>query len=163
MSTTWAHVQLAGTHSLAMPEALVTPFLERGEKRAVVLARFEGKEVRFHAALQKRKGAYWIMFSQKHQKALGLYPNDVFELRLEKDSSEYGAPMPAELEEVLRQDPEAEALFKGLTPGACRSIIYAVSRYKSPQRRIDLAFEICQRLKSGMRSGRELVMGRKSQ
>ncbi len=163
MNAATASVQLTGTHSIAMPDSLVAPFLERGERRAVVVASFEGKEVRFHAALQKRKGIYWIMFSKKHQKVLGLFPNDVFEIRLEKDTSEFGAPMPPELEEVLRQDPEAEALFKGLTPGACRSVIYAVSRYKSSQRRIELAFTICERMKAGIRSSRELVMGPKNE
>lgn len=159
MKSPEVEVSLKGTHSVLLPEAVVTPFLEKGQKRAVVVATFEDQRIRFHAALQKRKGSYWIMFSKRHQKALGIFPNDYFRLHLEEDQTEFGAEMPPELEEVFYQDPEAHQLFRGLSPGACRSVIYGVARYKTAQRRVDLALDICERLKMGIRSGRELVMG----
>jgi hypothetical protein len=159
MKSPAAELNLQGTHSVRLPPSLVDPFINKGQRRAVVVACFEDRTVRFHAALQKRKGAYWIMFSKGHQKALGIFPNDYFRLHLEEDQTEFGAEMPPELEEVLYQDPEAAHLFRGLSPGACRSVIYAVARYKTPQRRVDLALDICERLKVGMRSGRELVKG----
>lgn len=159
MRTGSVEVCLQGTHSIVLPDALVAPFREKGHDRAVVVASFEEKTIRYHAALRKYQGEYRIMFSQRQQKALGVFPNDYFEVCLEEDRTEFGVEMPPELEEVFRQDPEAADLFRKLSPGACRSVIYGVRGYKTPQRRIDLALDICRRLRQGIRSGRQLVLG----
>ncbi|SFR31269.1 Bacteriocin-protection, YdeI or OmpD-Associated [Robiginitalea myxolifaciens] len=155
-------IRVGESHNLILPDALVTPFLETGKNRAEVVVEFEGKTLSFHAALRKYKGRFQIMFSKNKQKELGVFPNDYIRLYLRKDTTRYGVEMPEELTEVFYQDPEAHELFKTLSDGACRSVIYAVLRYKTPQRRVELALEVCNRLKDGIRSGRELVLGPKS-
>lgn len=155
-------IRVGETHNLVLPDSLVTPFLEPGKNRAEIVVEFEGKTLHFHAALRKYHGRYQIMFSKNKQKELGVFPNDYIHLSLRKDSTRYGVEIPEELSEVFYQDPEAHEIFKTLSDGACRSVIYGVLRYKTPQRRIELALEICNRLREGIRSGRELVLGPKS-
>ncbi len=155
-------LRVGESHNLILPDSMVTPFLEAGKNRAEVVVEFEGKSLSFHAALRKYNGRFQIMFSKNKQKELGVFPNDYIQLFLRKDSTRYGVEMPEELSEVFYQDPEAHELFKSLSDGACRSIIYGVLRYKTPQRRVELALEVCNRLKDGIRSGRELVLGPKS-
>ena len=137
--------------TLILPEAIVAPFLERGHKRVFVKASFEDQEIEFHAAIQKRKGLPMMMFSKKHQKQLGVFPNDYFQLQCFEDTSKYGVEVPEEYEVVMQGDAEALAIFEGFTPGKQRGIIYMVKRYPHSQTRIDKSFTICENLKRGVR------------
>jgi uncharacterized protein YdeI (YjbR/CyaY-like superfamily) len=58
--------------------------------------------------------------------------------------------MSEELEAVLLSDHEAYTIFEDLTPGRQRSIIYAISRYKSSQLRVDKAIILTENLKRGI-------------
>ena len=151
---------LQDTHALALPDAVVRPFVEKDMRRVVVCARFEGKSVRYHAALQKRHGAFYIMFNRKNQKSLGVFPNDYFTVRLEEDQTEFGVDLPPELEEVFRQDTDALEMFRQLTPGAWRSVIYWVRGVASPQRRIERSLTVSRRLHQGAKTASDLVKGK---
>ena len=147
---------LYGRYWVRLPEAVVIPFMEAGKRRVEVLAWFDGKQIRFHAAIQKRKGSYLLMFSRKHQKSLGIFPNDYFKMQLREDQTEFGAELPPELREAFVQWPEAYKAFLNLTDGAKRSVIYGIARYKSPQLRVDRTLMVCERLCQGVRNPREL-------
>lgn len=151
---------LQDTHSLPLPETAVRPFVDRGIRRAVVCTSFEGKTVRYHAALQQRNGLWHVMFNRKNQQALGVFPNDYFTVWLEEDQTEFGVEMPPELGEVFRQDPDALKKFRRLTPGACRSVIYWVRGVASPQKRIERSLSVCHRLHQGAQTARDLVQGK---
>ena len=105
-------------YSLLLPEKSIRPFLDKNIKRVKAKASFEGKELQFHAAIQKRNGNHHMMFGKRYQKKLGLYPNDYFKLQFFEDDSKYGVEMPEELEAVLLSDFEAFEIFEALTDGA---------------------------------------------
>ncbi len=144
-------VRLGSIHSLPLPEEIVKTFLEKGHRRVRVVAYHEGNSISFHGALQRRGEGYFLMFGKQNQKALGVFPNDYFQLQFFEDRSKYGVDMPEELEAVLGSDPEAEELFEGLTVGKKRGLIYAILRYKSAQTRIDKSLIMCENLKRGIR------------
>ena len=144
-------------YSLQLPEAIVSPFLEKGQRRVKAVASFEGKEVHFHAAIQRRKGAYYMIFGKRHQKELGIFPNDYFQLQLFEDTTKYGVEIPEELQAVFDMEPEAMAIFDQLQDGTSRSLIYTIARYKASQTRIDKALLLCENLKRGIRDRKMLL------
>jgi len=150
-------VTLQGMHSLKLPDAQVLPFIRNGHKRIKVIATFEGNSIQLYAALQKRNLSYFIMFGKRNQKALGVYPNDYFQLQLFEDTSIYGVEVSEELEAVLFTDPEAFTIFESFTAGKKRGIIYAIERYRTAQSRIDKALLLCENLKKGVRNPMDLL------
>lgn len=150
-------VTVIGTHSILIPTEIAKPFVDNQQKRVRVEASFEGEMLELYAALQKRDGLYYIMFSKNNQKALGLFPNDYFQLQFFKDDSKYGVKMSEELEAVLGSDYEAFEAFETLTDGKKRGIIYMISRYKNSQTRIDKALQLCENLKRGIRDPKLLL------
>lgn len=98
-----------------------------------------------------------MMFSKRHQKELGIFPNDYFQLQFFEDDSKYGVNMPEELKDVLSSDHEAFQIFESFTDGKKRSIIYMISRYKVAQTRIDKSLLVCENLKRGIRHNHELL------
>ncbi|MGB5821914.1 MAG: YdeI/OmpD-associated family protein [Saonia sp.] len=150
-------VTISGTHSIILPPHIVKPFVEANQKRVKVQATFEERSIAFHGALQKRNERYFLMFGKNNQKALGVYPNDYFQLQFFEDTSKYGVVMPEELDAVLLSDYEAYEIFESFTDGKKRGIIYMISRFKTSQTRIDKSLLLCENLKRGVRDNRELL------
>lgn len=151
-------VSVKGMHSVELPETVVLPFLDKGQKRVKVKAKFEDRTITFHAALNRWKnGTYSIMFSKNNQKKLGVFPNDYFELQLFEDTSKYGVEVPEEFEAVLYSDFEANQIFESFTKGKQRGIIYMIDRFKSSQKRIDKTLILCENLKRGIRDNKDLL------
>ncbi len=144
-------VTISGMHSIQIPEKIARPFVDTNQKRVKVVASFEDRQLELHAALQKRKGSFFIMFSKGNQKAIGVFPNDYFQLQLFKDTTKYGVKMSEELEAVLMSDYDAFKEFETLTDGKKRGIIYMISRYKNSQTRIDKSIVLCENLKRGIK------------
>jgi hypothetical protein len=96
-------------------------------------------------ALGEGKG--YITLNNKRLKELGLTIGDWVEVSLNPDNSKFGMPVPEELEELLRQDPEGERRFEMLTPGRQRYIIHYINQVKSSQLRIDRALLLIGNLK----------------
>lgn len=144
-------------HALHIPDAIVRPFLEKSLKRVKVKASFKERQISFHGAIQNRNGKFCMVFGQRYQKQLGLFPNDFFQMQLFKDTSKYGVDIPEELEAVLSSDYEANQIFESFTAGKMRGIIYAVLGYKNVQTRIDKSLLICENLKRGIRRNPELL------
>lgn len=146
-------ISITGSYySLLLPEDIIAPFLEKKLKRVKVKATFEGKELNFHGAIQKRNGSHYMMFGKRYQKELGIFPNDYFQLQFFEDDSKYGVEMPEELNAVFLSDYEAFQVFESLTPGKKRGIIYMIIRYKNSQTRIDKSIMLCENLKRGIRN-----------
>jgi len=144
-------------YSLLLPEDVILPFLKKKIRRVKVLATFEGKELHFHAAIQKRNGNHYMMFGKRYQKELGIFPNDYFQLQLFEDDSKYGVDIPEELNAVLMSDYDAFTIFESLTDGKKRGLIYAIARYKNVQTKIDKSILLCENLKRGIRDPRILL------
>lgn len=151
-------ISITGSYySLLLSDEIIRPFLDKNLKRVKVKASFEGKELNFHGALQKRNGNYYMMFGKRYQKELGVFPNDYFQLQFFEDDSKYGVEMPEELDAVLLSDCEAFQIFDAFTPGKKRGIIYMIARYKNSQTRIDKAILVCENLKRGIRHNPDLL------
>lgn len=144
-------------YSLLLPEEIVLPFIEKKLKRVKVKATFKGKELVFHAAIQKRNGDYYMMFGKRYQKELCVFPNDYFQMQFFKDTSKYGVEMPEELDAVLLSDYDAFLIFESLNDGLKRGLIYTIIRYKNVQTRIDKSLILCENLKRGIRDRAKLL------
>ncbi len=144
-------------YSLLLPKDIIQPFLDKKIKRVKVKATFEGNELLFHGAIQKRNGNYYMMFGKRYQKELGVFPNDYFQIQFFEDDSKYGVEMPEELDAVFLSDYDAFLIFDSFTAGKKRGIIYSIARYKNSQTRIDKSILICENLKRGIRDNLDLL------
>lgn len=144
-------------YSLLLPNDIIKPFLNKNLKRVKVKATFQKKELWFHGAIQKRNGNYYMMFGKRYQKELGIFPGDYFQLQFFEDTSKYGVDVPEEFEAVLTSDYDAYQLFESLTDGRKRGLIYAITRYKNSQTRIDKTLLLCENLKRGITDPREML------
>ncbi len=145
------------SYSLILPEKIIRPFLDKNLKRVRAIASFNTKEITFYGAIQKRGDHHYMMFGKRYQKELGIFPNDYFKLQFFEDTSKYGVAMPEELEAVLLSDFDAYEIFESLTDGKKRGLIYAITRYKNTQTRIDKSLLLCENLKRGIRDNRILL------
>ena len=101
----------------------------------------------YQCALMPNKGVFSIGVSKVIREKLGLAEGDLVKVRLEQDTSTYGAPMPEEFQEVLNQDDEGDRLFHALTAGKQRSLIYLIGGVKNIDKRIHLALTVLEHLK----------------
>ena len=76
------------------------------------------------------------------------HPGDEVTYNLEKDTSEFGLPVPEEFAELLKIDAEGNEIFMSLTPGKQRTLLYMVSTPKSIDLRIKRAICIIDHLKA---------------
>lgn len=67
------------------------------------------------ALIPKRSRQYVITVNKRVRDMLRISWGDSVRVRIRPDTSTYGLPMPAELQETLDQDPEGRALFHALT------------------------------------------------
>ncbi|WP_276498553.1 DUF1905 domain-containing protein [Pontibacter litorisediminis] len=93
------------------------------------------------------EGRAYISISKKRMQQLGVALHDEVTVTLEKDDSQYGTEMPAEMEELLQQDEEGNRRFLLLKPGMQRYMLNHVSAVKSPQLRVDRAITLIENLK----------------
>lgn len=93
------------------------------------------------------KGHAFIMLSKKRMKELGVSLHDKVNVEMIPDESEFGMPVPEELDELFAQDEEGYRRFCNLSPGKQRNIIHFVSSVKNSQSRIDRALKLINNLK----------------
>ncbi len=113
------------------------PLLRRltaGNSRRVVRT-LNGSAPHQCALLPVGGGAAVVAINRTWMKRLGVSPGDRIAVTLRPDTSTYGLPVPAELRELFRQDPEGRALFHALTPGRQRTLLYLAGRERSSARR----------------------------
>ncbi len=119
---------------LPVPVSVAQSLIDGGNKR--VICTIDGTE-RFQCAiLFYSKGRPVVSVNRNIQKKLGLEIGGTAQVQLEKDTSAYGLPLPAELTEVFRQDPEGKKIFHSLTPGKQRTLLYIIGGVKDPEKRI---------------------------
>ena len=119
----------------------------KGSKRIIVsLANL----IDWHAAfISSGKGDYFIIVNKERVKTLRQNKIDLskVEVSLLPDESEYGMPMPVELEELLGMDSEANTYFHALTPGKMRALMYIIAKPKREETRLKKAVGIVEYLK----------------
>lgn len=135
----------SGWHFIAVPRETGEQFPSDGKSRRVVCT-LNGSET-FQCALMPSGEKFYIMVNKRVRTSLRVVSGNILQVFLKADTSKYGLPMPEELEEVFRQDPEGDGLFHALTPGKQRSLIYQVSSAKDVDVRIHRSLVVIQHLK----------------
>ena len=136
----------SGWHFLIF-EGDVAEKLKFPDKFRRVLCSMNGAK-KFHCALLPWGDKFYIIVNKKRRDELGLIAGDAVDVVLEKDESQYGLPMPEEIAEVLKQDPQGDTLFHELSPGKQRSMIYWLTRTKDIDRRIHETLIFVEHLKN---------------
>ncbi len=121
-------------HVLRVPKAKVASFGFKGNLRRVICT-LNAVET-FNCSLFPSRGDYFITVGKKLRDKLGLTVGVGVTIELEKDTSNFGMPMPKEFAEVLRQDPEAGRLFDALSPGNQRLMLKLIVMVKGIDARI---------------------------
>ncbi|CAN5443453.1 hypothetical protein BH11BAC2_BH11BAC2_10310 [soil metagenome] len=136
---------LPGMHYVEVPASIIKKL---GGKIKIRLICTLNDSVSYQCGLVSLgEGKAYITVNAKRLKELKLKVGDVVAVNLEKDDSEYGLEMPAELSELLSQDPIGEKRFKGLKPGMQRYILFYIGQVKSSQLRIDRVIKLIGNLK----------------
>lgn len=144
-----------GMHFIRLDTAVAEALLSQNQKR--VVCTLNGSATMQCAIMRQAALGYYVNVGPAICKQLGLRPGSTLTATFAPDESEYQFPMPEELEEVLRTDPQALAVFRRLKPGNQRSIMYLVLQVKSTDRRIERALKIAENLKRGTTSPREIL------
>lgn len=138
--------QSAGWHFLIFDRKTVDKLKFEGKSKRI-LCSINGTEA-FPAALMPWGDIFYVMVNKQRRTELGLKVGDKPTVVLEKDESKYGMPMPEELEEVLKQDPEGSNLFHSLTTGKQRSMLYYIGKIKDIDDRIHTSLVLLEHLKN---------------
>ena len=101
----------------------------------------------FHCAMIPKNPFHYIMLSKEKIAALKLNINDEISVEVIADKSEYGIDLSEEFQEVLNSDENGKILFKKLTPGKQRSLIYLMNKTKNTTLKIEKCFVILEHLK----------------
>ncbi|MEP1097399.1 MAG: DUF1905 domain-containing protein [Cyclobacteriaceae bacterium] len=119
-------------------------FVEGDNRR--VLCAINGNEP-MHSALMHKDGEYTIYVNTELQQKFGIAEGDTVNVILEKDTSEFGIPMPESFEVLLAQDDEGREYFQALTMGKQRSLIYIVQKVKNVDSQLAKGLAIMHHLK----------------
>jgi hypothetical protein len=134
----------SGWYFLRFPAKIGLRFQTDSRTRRVVCTLNDSHT--FQCALLPNKEEFCIGVNKAVREKLGLEDGSVVNVKLEPDTSKYGAPMPAELKEVLKQDPDGSRRFHALTSGKQRSLIYMIRSVKDIDRRIHVALIVLKHL-----------------
>jgi hypothetical protein len=143
-----------GMHYLEVSKANVKKL---GGKFFIRLVCTVNKKVKFQCGLMGLGGgAGYVGFTKARMKELDVKAGSSVNVELSPDKSKYGLPMPAELEELLRQDDEGKHRFEQLSPGKQRNILHYVGNLKNSDKRLDRAILVIENLKL-LPQGKETV------
>lgn len=126
-----------------VPKRIVVDYKKMGIDRFIAHI---GDHQQHSAILSAGNDQYFIIMNQKNCKKLGLQVGDKVSLTLTPDESEYGMPMPEELQESLEIEENAWQYFQDLTPGKQRALIHQVNSAKRQETRIRRALGIAAHL-----------------
>ena len=132
------------SYYIPIPKEIGDQFVEGDNRR--VLCFINGNQP-MHSALMHKDGDYTIYVNTEQKKKLGIEEGDVVEVHLEKDTSEFGLPMPESFEVLLAQDEEGRKYFQSLTMGKQRSLIYIVQKVKNVDSQLAKGLAIMHHLK----------------
>ncbi len=141
----------SGMHYFMLDTDTTSKFLKNGNKRL----KCNIDNLEFHCAIMpKKEGGHFINIGAAICKKLNLSVGRTFHASFRADETEYQFDMPDEFKAVLETDPNAEQIFRALTEGNQRGLIYLVSQVKSTGKRIERALKIAERMKDGIVSPR---------
>ncbi len=129
---------------VAVPESISSKYIQENTRRVLVTINSHGP---WHMALFKGKNYWYILVNQDIRTKLNLQSDDILNITLEKDESEFGHELPEEFQVLMDQDEEGNAYFKALTPGKKRSLVYLVTKVKNSESRMKKSLAIMHHLR----------------
>lgn len=126
-----------------VPNVIATEFTQGTDRR--VICTING-QLTIHCALMPNKGTWFVLLNKENVKKINLPEHHEIKVSMSKDTSDYGMPMPDELNEVLAQDYQAYEYFHALTPGKQRNLIYVINKIKSSEIKIRKSLVIADHL-----------------
>lgn len=136
----------SGWHFISVSREMGERFPTDNARSRRVVCTLNGRE-EFQCALMPSGGEFYIMVNKAVRTRLEIVHGQTIEVSLRPDDSKYGMPMPEELEEVLKQDPDGDRLFHRLTAGKRRSLMWIVGKGKDEDTRIHRALAVVEHLK----------------
>lgn len=130
-------------YHVPVPEHIIEQFSKYDDQRVLYVL---NKEIKRPGGFMKCAQYHYLLLNKVTVKKLRLHPGSNVHVSVEKDTSEYGMPMPEEMQVVMDQDDTARGFFDQLTPGKQRNLIYVVSKIKNPDKRINKALAIMEHL-----------------
>jgi hypothetical protein len=145
----------SGMHFISLTDKEVASFIKKGHKRVVCIW---NNSVNTHSALlHSKQHGYHITIGQKTLKQLNLREGQPVRIALTEDNTADQFFVPEAWHEVIASDPEAQAAYDKLTPGARRTVLHWIQQAKSTDKQIERSLRIATRLKQGMTSVREII------
>jgi hypothetical protein len=143
--------------SLPVPEHIAARFgLDARPTRVICTL----GNTRFPCAIVSSGERRFIHLSQRLRDEAGVAIGQRVRVTLARDERPSEVELPAELEEVLRQEAHGARLFTALSPGRQRGIAALLLRVKSSERRIEKALAIVRAIEQGTTDLRELARAR---
>jgi hypothetical protein len=136
--------RLWGCH-LRVPNGVARQLIDHDSRRVVCTL---NASVEYQCAILARgSNVFVITVNKKIRESLGLVFGMEVHVSLKKDDSKYGLPMPGELNELLKQDPESRTLFHALSRGKQRTLLHIIGSVKSSDKRVARAITVVKHLK----------------
>jgi len=131
-------------HHISVPTEIADMFIEGDNRRVICVL---NGLVEFKSAIMYKKGGFFILVNKEVRDKLNIGTGDEVAVGLEKDISEYGVEMPDSFQVLLDQDEEGNRLFKQLTLGKQRSLIYIVGKVKNIDSQLNKGMAILDHLR----------------
>ncbi len=131
--------------AIEVPADIGDQFKEKNKTR--LIATYNGSEKAFCAFMPATEKGYWLTINKEIRTKLKLQEGDRVDVSLEPDESEYGIPLPEEMEELLLQDELGSKVFHTLTPGKQRSLLWMIGKPKNSDTRLKKALGVMEYLK----------------
>ena len=129
-------------HFINVPDEIALSLTDKFPFRAVCTIRNHT----FHCGIVKHGiDGFVIQMGKQTMKKAQIIKGESIEIKLIRDTSEYGYEMPEEMRELLLQDEEGNKNWEALNPGTKRSILYYVCGAKSSEVRIKRAMQMLER------------------
>jgi hypothetical protein len=130
---------------ITVPSHTAALFIEGTRRR--VICTLNATET-FQAGLMPlKKGDCFITVNKTLRDSLKLKIGQQVDVMLEKDTSEFGLPVPEEFTELMAQDEEGSVLFMKLTDGKKRTLLYLIGKPKGIDARIRIGMIVLEHLK----------------
>lgn len=149
------HKFASGMHYFIVDNDIAEYFINKGHKRVLCTL---NESITFHCALMnKKEGGYFVNVGSTIRNDLNLNAGDIITATFSPDDSEFQFDTPQELIEILHNDIEAYNIFRCLSEGNQRGLIYLVNQVKSHNKRIERSLTITKKLKEGVTSPRKML------
>lgn len=132
-------------HYLPLPVEVADALSGDGVRRVVIV--LNGEPFR-RAVQQSAEYGPHLVTGRPILRAAGAHLGDMVTVVLRPDPDPDAVDIPAELKEVLDQDPEAAARFEEFTPGMRRSIAIYVEQARRTETRVKRSLELARRIRT---------------